>query len=557
MRRVVDERWTAWEREVWLAHRQYLRVWGERRLAAVLIGAIALAMSIPALGSWCIWSPDCFWYLTRARCLAETGSFPAERLLAPPGLPVLLAPLIGLYGELPLFSVRVLMALCWAAVAGMTYLIHRRELGERWGMLAGVLVAMSTVFANFALSPLSEPVFTALLCGLLIFMERWHREGPPKYEEAACVGLLAGGAVLIRSMGIAILPIPVWLILRCGKASATKRIGRVAVYLACAIGPLLAWELRQRQFVGGQGYGHVWTEARSTERTASTGIALQLERLAEFGPKRIDSIKEVLLPKGVFWRLFNPPFDGLANWLIGGGIVVLAIGRFAKLGAPQDGCLLATIGILSLWPYDEGVRLVVPLVPILVAYPLRLAIGLRQVSYGLVWGRRIATVCVSLLLFAYAWDMMRWQTRIGVMREKSAASLRLMAELAAWETAHLPAGAAVLGITPERSNAKLLLAGAAYLGRHSLRPVDIVRDGAFDVSMGAAECALVHRSLEGAARQRWGLEAVDSICEFAVFRPADSPSAALRRAVNDRSIQGLSARTRIQRSVAGMPNDDD
>ena len=97
---------------------------------SLAIATLAIAVSLPLMGSGSNLSPDSFAYLTAARSLYETGHLPPERMVTPPGLPLLLAPLMAL-GEVPTLAFRLLAAVCLAATAVMTWRLFRRGIGGR------------------------------------------------------------------------------------------------------------------------------------------------------------------------------------------------------------------------------------------------------------------------------------------------------------------------------------------------------------------------------------------------------------------------------------------
>jgi 4-amino-4-deoxy-L-arabinose transferase-like glycosyltransferase len=476
------------------------------------------------MGDWCNLTPDSFSYLTCARTFAETGGFPPYQMTPPPGFAAIIAPLM-LLGDTPFWAMRALFSICWALAGVMAYLLHRRELGEGLGWVAGLLVATSPVLFVLTTTPLSESVFITILVAVLLAMNAWWRRPVGHWYEVALGGLLMAAAIMVRLTGLLLLPLLGAALLHHRAQAVGRRALWGGIFLICALGPWAAWQVRQSAYPPGPGYAQNWTAARGAEDTNATGLALQLERFARFGPLRLESIKETVLPKELAWRAFNPPFDGPTTWLVGGFLVVIALVRLVKYRGPIDAFVLLSLLVLALWPWDEGVRLVAPLIPVLVGYPLWAGKMCWQRKGVRRWQRSVLAAALLALLSVHAGGMALVQSRLPARRDKARRHFAGMAALAEWHARNTPEGASWTGIAPDLHGSKLLLMGAAYLSRRPLTTVDVREGMTIRLATTDQGSVFVHESLsrpEGVIAPP-GYQLIDTIDEFIVLQATGPP----------------------------------
>jgi hypothetical protein len=332
--------------------------------------------------------------------------------------------------------------------------------------------------------------------------------------------LLAGAAIMVRAAGLVLVPVMAMALFRQGGRSTARRIGAAVVFGALAILPSVAWQARAGANHERPGYLHAWTHARGGEHTDATGLALQVERLAKYGPAHLHAVKQLLLPEELFWRAYQAPFDLPTTWLIGGGIVLIALVRLVKYGCPMDAYVLGLMLMVSLWPWDEGVRFAAPLLPIVAAYPLWLGRAIwrhRVAGRGLRFGLAAALL---LLLAAELGGLGVAQARMPAQRRKAEQRLAAMRELAGWHAANTAPGAKWLGVTPNGDTSKVLLVGAAYLARRPVETMDVNPGETMRPAPGAASCILVHKNLTDSAVAPEGFVAAANVGDFVVWRLA-------------------------------------
>ena len=188
---------------------------------------------------------DDAWYLLLARALADGQGFtltnatlPGTLPLYPPGHPWVMSLVL----RLPLTFATALVVLKSVAIgamlaAGMLTIVHfRRDRGVP--PIAALGLALATVaspaFVFFAASTLmSEPLFIALQLAWIVVLEPATRErGEPR---AAMAGLLAGAAVLVRTLGAApVAAAGLYLICR-------RRWRETVAFVGCAALVVVPW----------------------------------------------------------------------------------------------------------------------------------------------------------------------------------------------------------------------------------------------------------------------------------------------------------------------------
>ena len=433
----------------------------------IALAVVASAVALSTWGNWSVLSPDSFTYLTAARSIYQTGALPAERLIAPPGFPVILAPLFALC-EMPLGAFRIAAAACFAATVVLTWMLFRTELGKYGAPVAALLVATSGPLIAQSATLQSEIAFTPIALGCLLLAGKWRTHKPVSHLDAILGGLMAAIATFVRSAGIVLAPV---MFLACmTNRGSTRKAKLVATMLVVAgfVSPQAAWSLRQNSYPAGYGYGTIWTTPRTIEQTDATGINLQARRLTVFGPRRLADLTQAIVPNHLGWRFISGPHASTARWILGGGLIILAMVRLVRVRSPIDLFFLLTVGMLALWPWNEGVRLVTPLIPILSGYVCWLfLLALQRASNqsSLTIGcAAIGTVCLAGQLIEFPYTLASLTDRAP----RAIARVGQMEQLAEWQQQYLPDGARVLSVTPPGDNAKLVLIGACYLSR---RPI--------------------------------------------------------------------------------------
>lgn len=329
---------------------------------------LGLAILAVALSAWRpmpagLWHDDGV-YVLIGKSLAEghglsyhgvVGSPPAPKF--PPLYPGVLAVLWGLFGGVGAVTlVAELLNLVLIAVAGalLGWTLHRHAgMPQKLALGTGLLAFVSADLLRPALIPLSEPLFMALLMGVLA---TWPRERGSDIRRAWLPVALLVLLVLTRTAGVAaVAGVGLASLLRLG-------VRRSLMLLAPALVTLLAWG--------------TWAGRRAAEIPEAlrdvlgpymgwlTGQILSdpvafAARLPQHGSEVASRVAVFLLPGT----------DGAVLWVAFLPLLALAAVGARRLHGRHPALVwtaAAYVGLLLVWPYVDR-RLVAPLHPFMVA----------------------------------------------------------------------------------------------------------------------------------------------------------------------------------------------
>lgn len=479
-------------------------------VTAACLAAFSLVVSMPAVGNWCLFTPDGVNYLSTARDFANSGGFGSHRLITPPGLPILLAPLT-FFSDIPLLGIRVMSTLCIAGAVSITYLLLRRTIGDRPAIAVAGLVAVNAVLLELQTKLLSEPAFLLFLMSTFLVMDQW-RDRPPRARNVMTAAFLAASAAAIRSIGVPLGPIAVLYILTRSQQPLRRRLAHAILFTTIFLAPIVAWQVRQSQYPDGIGYSRTWSTPRAQEVSSLSGMELQIDRLERFAPLRFESVAACVLPRRIFWRMYRPQWSAIPM-AIGACVVAALLWRFARRRSPVDLYALGTLGLLSLWPWDEGERLVAPLVPVIYAALIGITIPKGR-------GARFVAATVGVLVVAgpQIVEASHNLRRLPELREKADSRLAAMKTTAAWFEAYVPSSRRSCCVTRVGDESKVIIAGAAYLAH---RIIDDYRDVENTKPWGrppdVSNVIWVPIELAQVAKANWKLSNPKRVGSFAVF----------------------------------------
>lgn len=214
--------------------------------SAVFFGVGFVAAAAMGLVLWATargpgMSPDSVTYAYAGKSFAASGrlSFVAGGALTifPPGLPVLLGvlALVGIPVQTAGIAIGVLSVV---AVIVMTYLAGNLVVGSRLaGALAAGIVGLSAATLAVYSMLWTEPLFNALVLGVLVVLAHGARSRSLNLRAAVTVVLGASAATMLRDVGVTLVPaiaVAVLLIYRAsGWRAATARAAAVSV-ASCA-----------------------------------------------------------------------------------------------------------------------------------------------------------------------------------------------------------------------------------------------------------------------------------------------------------------------------------
>lgn len=400
-----------------------------RSVRALAIGAIALTLAVYLLrlnGVAGMYVDDA-WYVLLAVALATGQGFhlisaPSPELAAilpasPPGLPLVLAPLVTLLPAFP-GNVLALKAVSIAAMLGVGLIAARyfrdQALPAPLSMALAAAVVLTPAFVWLATSTvMSEPLFTLAQLSAVVLVAR----GRPVLGGAA-----TAAAVLIRSAGLPLLAAgALWHLAR-------REWRAAALYVATTLVLLLPWAVYARAHATplelrlAHGGAHVftyseqfWMRRAGDSQSGRIAVADLPGRVAE---ALVDIVARdtgaIILP-----ALYRPPIEsGEETLSVGGQRTTLSVGSMGNTAGTMivSGALslLALAGFVARWrrgpdPADWLVplalvpvllfphwafRLVLPLTPFLYAC---LVAGVQALTPA--WPRltRIALACILTL----------------------------------------------------------------------------------------------------------------------------------------------------------------
>ena len=187
-------------------------------LAALLALAFALRLAWVIFSDWQPGtSDDAFRYDFTARALLDGSGYVhvngAPTAFWPPGYTLLLAATYGVSGG-SVLAAQLLNVVLGTATVGITYLIGRRTVGPRAGLLGAAIVACFPSLIFFTAVTLSETAFTFFaLLGIYLIVVDAQREGSRNLRLLLGAGLILGFATLVRGQAL-LLPlviVPFWL----------------------------------------------------------------------------------------------------------------------------------------------------------------------------------------------------------------------------------------------------------------------------------------------------------------------------------------------------------
>ena len=316
--------------------------------------------------------------LVAGRPYADTGYIQnTDRQLAPPayppGYPLLIAPVVAAYGtgRVPMAVVQILCLL--VAVWGF-WRVYHRDLAPASGLAFLVLLALNPFLWRMVNRAYSDLPFLAAVGLALVFIHRLGEVDRPgaeagasgrrwsAYGWAVAAGLACAAAILVRILGVAVLPALAWAAVGGGWR---RRIGPVAVALGAAVAVSLTvteavdWMDGARIVSGdrpGGGYG------------AFAGLLASVAELP--GRVALRALDYARMDREVFWNPFST-----ARWvsypLRAVVAVPLVVGVIRRVRRPRPVDVFGVVYLAALLPWSFGQpRYLIPLVPVVYALVL-------------------------------------------------------------------------------------------------------------------------------------------------------------------------------------------
>ena len=319
----------------------------ERALLALLLAAVALFHGLTIRPGF-EWGGDFAQYLEHARNIAEGKSFADIRFIfnpaaplgppcTPPGFPLLLAPLVKIFGlNLTVFKIQSIAFFVLAPA--LAYLLFREHLPPAYGLVLTAVLGFHPYFWGIKDYILAEFPFLCLLMLYLLVLRRAIEK--PHWLWPLAGGVLAYACYSIRAVALVLLGVPV-----AYELVRLRRITVRSILTAGTAGALILLQHYALQACGAVQYG-----------------------LLDFHPVRM---AKNLYYYGFWMTKIFPiaaPAAAVALFIV---VTLVAVLGFAKrvrtVGFPEIFFLLYFFPIL-LFTNDQGLRYLVPVIPFYLYY---------------------------------------------------------------------------------------------------------------------------------------------------------------------------------------------
>lgn len=350
-----------------------------------------------------LFNPDSPRYLIYAQSLADSGQYraidtPGAPLYTwrPPGLPVLLAPVLRFFP----YDVVAAKCVVLTIAALLLVLIHLFASSNRGGWSGPLMVAMaasSPLLLSLSTEVLSEVPYALGILLVLYCLSRWDQSTTRNRWAYYVVALLAlAFTPIIRTVGVA-------LVVAVGLWSLTARRRLVLLpAVGIAVGGL-AWLSWRSRMSGGSNYAG--SLVQSIQEHGLMSVVADACRTLSF---YVSAFPGVLLPgltpeQPFYAPMVVGPLPSLSGFSLFAGLISLTIILLAMGGLWAERSRGGLIGLaylmlygacLAIWPWRHE-RFLWPLVPIFLAY---LPAGCAWV--GRILPRRIPVIATPVMVVA-------------------------------------------------------------------------------------------------------------------------------------------------------------
>lgn len=286
----------------------------------------------------------------------------------PPIFPLLLAPVYYFYG-LNLTAMKAEITLLFLLTLLSIYTLFRKELPFPYLLALLALLGFNPFFWDAKDTILSDGPFLLFFCLTANVAYYGRREGPTWWRWAALMGLALYLCYGTRTIGVMLLPG-----LALYDAVRWRRLTRFTLLASAVCGALIV----AQWFVIGAGESSYKDEFHPS----LSALAANIDRYG----------KDLILP----WyagatTLYEKTLSGLIALLALGGAYL----RFRKGWTVLEFLLVFYVAFMVIWPKNQGVRLLLPLVPLYLYYVM---LGLLALTRYWKDGRPAAVLAALLLL---------------------------------------------------------------------------------------------------------------------------------------------------------------
>lgn len=375
------------------------------RATLLVCGSVVLATSLFTMTPWLagVFYDDGI-YLILAKSLATGEGYRylnlpglPEGTRYPPGYPALLALLWAIAPSFPanVALFKAVNALCLTiAAVGITWLSQTRLRLNSLAALAGVLLFTLAIPVLAVTNVLfSEPLFLALLVPALWAQERTL--SAPSLRSALAAGVLTGALALVRTLGVAAVPMTALLLLH------RRRYREAGVFVISFVLMLLPWQIwtaRHSDRLPGLlegSYGPYSTWLGDALRTHGAAFLFDVVQ------QNISASARIARAMFTVWP--TPWTTGVALIALGFSFA-LGLRELLRRAPTIAGFLAAYLGIVAIWPYapDRFLWGIWPLIGVTLVLGVSVLVGWRRGDFAIAkWLRLAGLASVAFALAGY------------------------------------------------------------------------------------------------------------------------------------------------------------
>jgi hypothetical protein len=336
----------------------------EDRIYAAILVVLAVCYSAQVFTPLRL-NNDAVILLSEADSAAHNGGFlfHGRSTLYPPGYPALLASLLRMGIAHAWVIVAINVACLFLGLFAVRYILSLTFFREQRFVLSICVVSLlSFLFIKFFTIPLTDvPFFCLAMCSLAA-MERALRlrVGTHFWLWLSATGILVLGSIAVRSVGIALIPAFLWMVISHPKVKKYLKATAVRVAIS-TMGVLACGAVLARSSIVAD--LNLWfrnfelsMRSHTLTNLASTNLGFRLRELGEITA----NVPFIVVPE--FARQVIP---WAGAFLLTGLMSGLFLQR--KTFGPTEVFVISYLAILIAWPYYDP-RFWLPLIPLLISY---------------------------------------------------------------------------------------------------------------------------------------------------------------------------------------------
>jgi 4-amino-4-deoxy-L-arabinose transferase-like glycosyltransferase len=368
------------------------------------------------------WGDDFAQYIVHASNMlhgAAYGAFPwvfsqQERLYFPgnypPGFPLMLVPIIGIFG-VNLTAMKLLSVIAFSAALVIIYFCVRRFIPMGLALASIVIIGLNPFFWEFKDNVLSDiPFLLFVYISLYVFTEK-----PPVIGHTLAAAGAIIGAYAIRNAGVVLLGVPI--VSEIVRKRSVSRRG-IAVVCIAGCGVLVL----SKMFEMNGGY--------------YSFIDNGLEQWSSSFKQAINYFVDL----NMVWdntrnRKFFYAVAAIISFLAGAGFVSrLRRDRFSEFEA----FIICYVPLIVFWPAYQGTRLCIPLIPLFVFYAMVSIDKIEKAFGGTARMRQWRNVPLAVLLVLVAGTYSLRYVRKDIWRINDSIYSHDSMEMSSWVRTHVP-----------------------------------------------------------------------------------------------------------------------